>query len=282
VSEVDDAIRLGAGLRWAAMGTFQTYRIAGGEDGMRHFLAQFGPALKWPWTKLTDVPELTDELIERIVAQSDEQADGMSARQLERLRDDCLVAVMQALRTQGVGAGAVLARYERALLGGPSAGCPDDSADGHGRLLHRARVLPDWVDYNGHAHESRYLQVFGDATDGLLRRLGVDAAYLDGGHSFYTVETHLCHLSEASAGDELAVTTQVLAADDKRLQVFHEMTRHGDGTVLASAEQMLLHVDTRLGRAAAAEGHVRERMQELAARHAALARPARSGRAIGV
>ncbi|MDX6549127.1 MAG: carnitine 3-dehydrogenase [Gaiellales bacterium] len=282
VSEVDDAIRLGAGLRWAAMGTFQTYRIAGGEDGMRHFLAQFGPALKWPWTRLTDVPELTDELIERIVAQSDEQAGGMSARELERLRDDCLVAILQALRAQGVGAGAVLEHHERALLGGLSARDRGDAVDGDGRLLHRARVLPDWVDYNGHAHESRYLQVFGDATDGLLRRLGVDAAYLEGGHSFYTVETHLCHLSEASAGDELEVTTQVLAADDKRLQVFHQMSRGGDGTVLASAEQMLLHVDTALGRAAAAEGHVRERVRELADRHAALARPARAGRAIGV
>ena len=57
-TEIDDAIRLGAGLRWAFMGTFLTYRIAGGEAGMRHFMAQFGPALKWPWTKLMDVPEL--------------------------------------------------------------------------------------------------------------------------------------------------------------------------------------------------------------------------------
>ena len=76
VAEVDDAIRLGAGLRWSFMGTFLTYRIAGGEDGMRHFMAQFGPALKWPWTKLMDVPELTDELLDTIVEQSDEQAGG--------------------------------------------------------------------------------------------------------------------------------------------------------------------------------------------------------------
>ena len=60
------------------MGTFLTYRIAGGEAGMRHFMAQFGPALQWPWTKLTDVPELTDELLEKIVAQSDAQAGGRS------------------------------------------------------------------------------------------------------------------------------------------------------------------------------------------------------------
>ncbi len=57
VGQIDDAIRFGAGLRWSSMGTFLVYRLAGGEAGMRHFMAQFGPALQWPWTKLTDVPD---------------------------------------------------------------------------------------------------------------------------------------------------------------------------------------------------------------------------------
>ncbi len=117
-SEIDDAIRFGAGLRWSFMGTLLTYRIAGGEAGMRHFMAQFGPALQWPWTKLVDVPDLTDELVDRIVDQSDAQASGRSIRELERLRDDCLVAVMQGLRSVGdggYGAGESLAAYERLL-----------------------------------------------------------------------------------------------------------------------------------------------------------------------
>ena len=33
VEQIDDAIRFGAGLRWASMGTMLTYRIAGGEGG---------------------------------------------------------------------------------------------------------------------------------------------------------------------------------------------------------------------------------------------------------
>jgi carnitine 3-dehydrogenase len=115
VEQIDDAIRYGAGLRWASMGTMLTYRIAGGEGGMRHFMAQFGPALQWPWSKLTDVPELTDELLDRIEQQSDAQAAGASVRDLERLRDDCLVSVMQGLRSRDYGAGAVLAQYEDEL-----------------------------------------------------------------------------------------------------------------------------------------------------------------------
>ena len=100
VEELDDIMRYSFGLRWAQMGMFQVYRIAGGEAGMRHFMAQFGPALKWPWTKLMDVPEFNDELVDLIADQSDEQAHGLSIRELERIRDDNLVAIMDALSSR--------------------------------------------------------------------------------------------------------------------------------------------------------------------------------------
>ncbi|MDG2112921.1 MAG: 3-hydroxyacyl-CoA dehydrogenase NAD-binding domain-containing protein, partial [Actinomycetota bacterium] len=81
--EIDDPIRYGFGLRWGQMGLFETYRVAGGEAGMGHFIRQFGPSLKRPWSKLTDVPELTDELVDRIEEQSDAQAAGRSVSELE-------------------------------------------------------------------------------------------------------------------------------------------------------------------------------------------------------
>ena len=120
VETLDDVIRYSFGLRWAQMGLFQTYRIAGGEAGMRHFLAQFGPCLKWPWSKLTDVVDLDEELIEKIGAQSDEQAAGLSIRDLERIRDENLVGILHALKAgrggEGWGAGKLLADFERRLL----------------------------------------------------------------------------------------------------------------------------------------------------------------------
>lgn len=115
--EIDTVIRCGFGPRWAQMGMFETYRVAGGEAGMRHFLAQFGPALKWPWSRLTDVPELTGELIEKIAQQSDEQAQGASIRELERRRDDNLVAMFRALKARDQGVGAVLNTAEAHLRG---------------------------------------------------------------------------------------------------------------------------------------------------------------------
>ncbi len=80
--------------------------------------------------------------------------------------------------------------------------------------------------------------------------MGVDSGYLAGGGSFFTVETHLSHLRQLEAGDRVHVTTQVLDSDDKRLHVFHVLLREGEADPLATAEQMLLHVDTGSGRAA--------------------------------
>ena len=106
--QIDDIMTHGFGLRWAQKGLFETYRTAGGEAGMKHFLEQFGPCLQWPWTKLTDVPELDDDLINLIVSQSDDQAAGRSVSELEEERDANLVAILRALRHQDRAAGAFL------------------------------------------------------------------------------------------------------------------------------------------------------------------------------
>ncbi|WP_010485853.1 L-carnitine dehydrogenase [Pseudomonas sp. S9] len=95
--EIDDAIRFGAGLRWSFMGTFLTYTLAGGNAGMRHFMNQFGPALKLPWTYL-EAPELTEGLIDSVVEGTAAQQGERSIAELERYRDDCLIAVQEAIR----------------------------------------------------------------------------------------------------------------------------------------------------------------------------------------
>jgi len=110
--EIDAAIAYGPGLRWAQMGTMQTFHLAGGEGGMRAMLAMFGPCLKWPWTKLTDVPELTDAFVEMVGEQCDTQAGDLSPRDLEVIRDDNLVTILRGLKRRNWGAGRVLNTYD--------------------------------------------------------------------------------------------------------------------------------------------------------------------------
>jgi carnitine 3-dehydrogenase len=95
-ADIDDAMRFGAGIRFSYMGQMMIYHIAGGDAGMHHFMKQFGPALKLPWTKLV-APELTDELIDKVADGTTAQAKGRTVKELERYRNDCIIEVMEAI-----------------------------------------------------------------------------------------------------------------------------------------------------------------------------------------
>jgi len=279
--ELDESIIYGPGLRWAAMGTNLIYHLAGGESGMRHMLAQFGPCLKWPWTKL-EAPELTETLIDRMVEGTQAQAAGRSIRELERLRDDYLVAIQQVLRQYNIGAGATLRALEERLFKDAAAGHASQPAE-RGRPLRLLDVVvrTEWVDYNRHLSDFRYGQVFGDALDVLFRSLGIDEDYRAAGRAYYTVENHIKHLGEAKAGEPLYVTAQVLAVDDKRLHLFQRLHRGRDDKLIATAEQMYLHVDTKAAKAAPADPKIRAKLESIRSDHSGLPRPPEAGRPVG-
>ena len=272
--EIDDAIRMSFGLRWAQMGLFENYRIAGGEAGMRHFMAQFGPALKWPWTKLTDVPEFNDELVDLVAGQSDAQSGHMPIRDLERLRDQNLVGILRSLKERNVGAGRVLREHDARR-----AAVFHQEPHGAPLVLAQMQVLPGWIDYNGHMTESRYLFAASETTDAFLRLIGAGLDYVAGGHSYYTAETHIMHLAEAKLGDRLTGTLQVLSADEKRLHIFVRLLK--DGGTVATVEQMCLHVDMKAGKTCAAGAEVLALLLPIAAAHGDLPRPESAGRFTG-
>jgi carnitine 3-dehydrogenase len=267
--------------------------------------------LKWPWTKL-EAPELTEELIDKMVEGTQAQAAGRSIREIERLRDDYLVAIQQVLRQFNIGAGATLRAVEERLYEenagkargalaagaaagsgvGASAASAGGAAGGAGRLpgagggagglrLIETQVRSEWVDYNGHMTDSRYLQVFGDATDALFRSVGVDDAYRQSGRAMFTVESHVTHGAEAKLLEPLYVLTRLLAVDDKRVHLFHSLHRQRDDVLVATGEQMYLHVDTSAGKASLMESSVHEKLEKIRAAQSALEPPAQAGRHVG-
>lgn len=149
--------------------------------------------------------------------------------------------------------------------------------------LHQPSVLPQWVDYNGHMSESCYLLVFGDNSDAFFRYIGIDESYRDvRGLSLYTVETHIHNLREAAEGEPLRLTLQILDTDAKRIHLFHAMYHGRSGELLATGEQMLLHVDMREGRACPMPADIAGRVQAIQAAHAHLPRPTQAGASIGI
>ncbi|NNK78114.1 MAG: carnitine 3-dehydrogenase [Litoreibacter sp.] len=270
--EIDNAIRYGFGLRWAQMGLFETYRVAGGEAGMKHFIAQFGPCLEWPWTKLMDVPELTPELVDQIAEQSDAQSGQYSIRELERIRDNNLVAMLRALKAQNWGAGALLKAADTSRKSMPAVfSQPIVTVD---------RAVPlDWTDYNGHMNEAKYLQAFGDATDLFMELVGCDADYIASGLSYFTAETHIRHIDEVHAGARIVIRTQCLLGEGKKMHLFHEMWE-GE-RLLATGEHMLIHVSLETRRACVPSDAVAAKLGEIAQAHASLPLPEGAGAAVG-
>ncbi|WP_299557625.1 carnitine 3-dehydrogenase [uncultured Sulfitobacter sp.] len=278
--EIDNAIRYGFGIRWAQMGLFETYRVAGGEAGMKHFMAQFGPALKWPWTKLMDVPEFTDELVDLIAGQSDAQSGAHSIRELERIRDANLVTMMRGLKAQDWGAGALINAQERKMRAGTEHGAraADLPADAPVMTAHRTVPL-DWTDYNGHMTESRYLLAFADATDRFMEIIGCDAAYIASGGSYFTAETHIRHIDEVHAGAVITIRTRVILGEGKKMHLWHEMFE-GD-RLLATGEHFLLHVSLDTRKPVPPSAAIEQALARFAQGHAGLPVPEGLGRAIG-
>lgn len=270
-AQIDDAILYSFGLRWAQMGQFASYRLGGGEAGIRHFLAQFGPSLSEPLTHLMDVPELDEALIERIASQSDAQANGRSIAQMEQARDASLVALIRALKGEQVGAGGTIRAHEATL---------PFSLDDEPLIVTARRVIPPtWTDANGHMNEAHYLEVASNATDALTESCGVTAEYIAAGRSHFTAESHIRYLAELHQGDEITVRTQVLFANGKKAHLFHRFLAP-DGRLAATVEVMILHIDLATRSVCPPLPHVGAALERLAAAHATLPWPEGAGNAI--
>ncbi|MBN9673760.1 carnitine 3-dehydrogenase [Roseibium aggregatum] len=269
--EIDEAIRMGFGLRWAQMGLFETYRIAGGEAGMKHFMAQFGPCLTWPWTKLMDVPEFTDELVDLIAGQSDDQSGHRSIRELERLRDDNLVGMMRALKKSGSGAGGVITAHEASLPMPEAVELP---------VTVDRQIPQTWTDYNGHMNETHYLEAASAATDRFMELIGADADYIASGKSYFTAETHIRNLDELKAGERLIVRTQLLSGAGKKMHLFH-FIEDGDGKLAATMETLQIHVDLNSRSTCEPEPDVAAKLADFTKAHEALPMPEGAGRFVG-
>jgi len=109
--------------------------------------------------------------------------------------------------------------------------------------IYRARIEPDWIDYNGHLRDAYYGLVASYAVDGVMDHLGLDAAYRERTHcTLYTLEVHLHYLHEIKSSDDLAVVSSILDFDRKRIHVACRFICSRVNEPVATAEMMLLHV----------------------------------------
>jgi carnitine 3-dehydrogenase len=201
----------------------------------------------------------TEDPVSLIAAQSEAQSGHLSIRDLERQRDHTLVAVIRALKQQASAVGRVILDHEAVLRRPPENEVP---------LVTVRRVVPvDWTDINGHMNESRYGQVFSDASEEVMTHIGADSDYIAAGHSYFTVESTIKYLAETHAGEDIYVTTRVVAGQGKKLKLWHQMHRRSDDRLLATCDQSLLHVSLDTRRSCPPLPHVSAALERLATAH---------------
>jgi acyl-CoA thioester hydrolase len=148
---------------------------------------------------------------------------------------------------------------------------------------YRGEVATEWIDLNGHMNLAYYTVLFDYATDLLFETIGIGKEYKRAtNHGTFVVETHNLYEQELLVGEQVRVVTQIIAADDKRLHLAHEMARLADERRAAMQELMFLSIDLGLRRVAPFLPGVRAKVMAAAGAHAALPRPDWVGRRLGM
>ena len=93
VADVEVAVTMALGPRWALMGPFTTFNLGGGPGGLRHFLDHLGGVFEGLWDDLQR-PDVTPALRDELVTQTARAQGGNSIEALMAHRDAALRAVL--------------------------------------------------------------------------------------------------------------------------------------------------------------------------------------------
>lgn len=150
-------------------------------------------------------------------------------------------------------------------------------------VIHREKVKPEWIDYNGHMNVAYYVLAFDHAADSLFDYFGLDEAYREAQNvSTFAMETHVTYAAELRAGDPMRFEVQFLDVDHKRIHYINSMYHDEDDYLAATAEWISTHMDMTARKTAPFHEPIFANLQTIMAAHADLPKPPQAGRVIEI
>ncbi len=147
-----------------------------------------------------------------------------------------------------------------------------------GIAIASGRVLPEWIDINGHMNVAYYVLAFDLGVDTLWARLGITDEYIETTQcSTFAVECHVTYQAELKEAEPYIVTSQILAYDEKRIHQFQRMYHAEEKFLAATAEWMNLHIDLTNRRVKPWPESVLSALQKFADRQGVLPMPKEAG-----
>ena len=145
------------------------------------------------------------------------------------------------------------------------------------------RVLPEWIDYNGHMNVAYYVLAIDKAMDDIFDQLGMGLSMVQQRRMGPMALVNQIHyLDELLEGQEFVCDLQVLDADHKRMHYVVTMQHLAKGTVAAVFEGLSINVDLEARRSTPYPEDIRARLEAVRQAHAGLPRPRQIGATIGI
>jgi len=150
-------------------------------------------------------------------------------------------------------------------------------------LVHRTRVVDDWVDHNGHMNVAAYLTVFDAAICRFCTRCGIGPDRIaETGKTVFVSQANIVYRHELHRGSLIEVYLRILDLGTDRLHVYMTMHDEEHNRVAAANEQLLVCVSMETRRPAALSADVEEAFGVIFESQKDLPAPRYAGRVISL
>lgn len=152
-----------------------------------------------------------------------------------------------------------------------------------GVYITEGKVIPDWIDVNGHMNVAYYVKAFDLGVDEQWIQLGMTHEYIvSEQYSTFSVESHVTYQREIKVNEEYIIGSSILAYDEKRIHLFQTMYKKEINEIVATAEWMILGIDLRTRRVSPWPDKVLQSLKEMVSRQNNISWPDEAGKKMGI
>ena len=147
----------------------------------------------------------------------------------------------------------------------------------------KGKVIPEWIDVNGHMNVAYYLTAFDLAVDKQWIQLGITQEYIEvEKFSTFSVECHITYQQELKVDDEFRIESSILAYDEKRIHLFQTMLKPDNKEIVATAEWMILHINMQTRKVAPWPDKILETLEKMVSSQISTNWPKEAGKKMGI
>lgn len=138
-------------------------------------------------------------------------------------------------------------------------------------ITHQATIPASYLDIMGHMNVMWYTHLFGCATVGFFKLVGMDREYFQTHHTgSFALAQHFSYRKEVRVGEHVVIRSRLIGRSERKFHVMHFMVK-SEGDILAATGEFLgAHIDMHLRKTSPILPQVADAIDRMVAEHTAL------------